>query len=384
MWRAINKYLPTYLIIGISGIPFLLNDIALVVFFLFILIRVFQTKTQILWVEVISVLVFVILFCLQFYVYGNFSIMTLIGTVLRMLSGLFYLKVEGKEFVPKYVQTMRFICIISMIAYLLFNIIPGLYHYLAQNSFENLGEWSSTSTIFIYQFSPINLITRNIGPFWEPGVFGIFINISLFFRIFVLREKLNRSLFEILSVITTFSTTNYLILFVLLTCYYAFYSEHKIKLVYLVSLVTLSVFVFFNSAFLSDKVITQFEEAKIIESVNSEPRFVSIIRDYDDLQKTWVTGTGFYLPNRFYYSPWRKYSNCGFTDILVKLGILGSLLYFILLYRGTTKIFEYANNGSVIVMNIVFFLTLFIAGISEMVYPMSLFFGIAILGASRQ
>jgi hypothetical protein len=292
--------------------------------------------------------------------------------------------VEGKEFVPKYVKTMRFICIISMGAYALFNIMPGLYEFMARNSFENKGEWASTTTIFIYQFSPINLITRNIGPFWEPGVFGIFINISLFFKIFVLREKLNRSLFEILSVITTFSTTNYLILFVLLTCYYAFYSEHKIRLVYLVSFVTLFIFVFLNSDFLNDKVMTQFEEAKIIESVNYEPRFVSIIRDYDDLRKTWVTGTGFYLPNRFHYSPWRTYSNCGFTDIVVKLGLLGSLFYFILLYRGTSKIFGYSSNGSAILLNIVFFMALFIAGISEMVYPMSLFFGIAILGTSRQ
>ena len=90
---------------------------------------------------------------MQFYFFKNFSFVTLIGTILRMLSGLFYLKVEGEEFVPKYVKTMRFICIISMIAYVIFNVIPGLYDYLIQNAFENKGDWASTTTIFIYQFS---------------------------------------------------------------------------------------------------------------------------------------------------------------------------------------------------------------------------------------
>jgi hypothetical protein len=384
MWKIINKYLSTYLIIGISAIPFLLNDIALVAFFIFILIRVFQTKTQILWVELFSVLAFVSLFCLQFYIYKNFSLITLIGTMLRMISGLFYLKVEGEEFIPNYVKTMRFICITSMIAYLLFNAIPGLYEYLAQNAFENSGDWASTRTIFIYQFSPINLITRNIGPFWEPGVFGIFINISLFFRLFILREKLNRVLLEIISVITTFSTTNYLILFVLLTFCYSFYSEHKIKLLYLFAIIALFVFVFLKSDFLNEKVMTQLGEAQFTVRNTEEGRFVSIIRDYDDIKKSWMTGTGFYSKNRFYYSPLRTSSNCGFTDIVVKLGLIGSILYFILLFRGTSRIVRYSTERSVFLLNSVLFLSIFLASIGEMVYSMSLFSGIAILGSSRQ
>jgi hypothetical protein len=166
--------------------------------------------------------------------------------------------------------------------------------------------------------------------------------------------------------------------------YYAFYSTHKIRIVYLFSFIALFVFIFLNSDFLKDKVTSQFEEAKFIDSVNGEPRFVSIIRDYNDLEKTWVTGTGFYLKNRFYYSPWRTNSNCGFTDIVVKLGFLGSLLYFILLYKGTSKILKYAEDRTGFFITFIFIIAIFIAGISEMVYSMTLFLGIAILGTSKQ
>ena len=200
------------------------------------------------------------------------------------MSGLFYLKVEGEEFVPNYVKTMRFICITSMIAYVLFNAIPGLYEYLAQNSFENSGEWSSTRTIFIYQFSPINLITRNIGPFWEPGVFGIFINISIFFRLFILKEKLNRTFTRnYFSNINLFDYKLYNIICVV-NFYYAYYSEQKIKFLYLVSIVALFVFVFIKSDFLNEKVMTQLGEAQFIVRNTEEGRFVSIIRDYDDIK----------------------------------------------------------------------------------------------------
>ncbi len=382
--KVINKYLPTYLIIAISGIPFLLNDTALIVYFLYILVRVIQTRSKILWIEVFTILAFVLIFCIQFYLFGVFSFTTLTGIVLRMLTGLFYLKVEGKEFVAKYVKTMQVICLISLIAYLTFNIFPGLYYYLEQKGFRNSGEWNFTTTIFVYQFSPINTIYRNIGPFWEPGIFGIFINISLFFKLFILEKKLKNNLLEIASVLTTFSTTNYLIFFVLLILYYAIYSRQMFKVAYILASVTLFIVIFLNSDFLYNKLTTQIREAKIEGVILNEGRFVSIIRDYEDLKKSWVTGTGFLLKNRFYYSPWRTHSNCGFTDIVVKLGLFGSLFYFILLYRGAAKIFKTETDRDVYLINIIFLLLLFLAGISEIVYSMSLFMGLAISGSSKR
>jgi hypothetical protein len=382
--KVINKYLPTYLIIGISGIPFLLNDNVLIIYFLYILIRVFQTKTKILWIEVFTILAFVIIFCIQYYVFKNFSFMTLAGIVLRMLTGLFYLKIEGKEFITKYIKTMYFICLISMVIYLLFNLLPGLYEYTMRNAFENKGEWISLRTIFIYQFSPICPVSRNIGPFWEPGVFGIFINISLFFKLFLEREKLNKAFLEIASLLTTLSTTNYLILFVLLTFYFTMDSKHIMRVVYLIGSITLFIIIFLNTDFLYNKLSTQIEQAKVEKLILNEGRFVSIIRDYGDFKKSWMTGTGFSLKNRLYYSPWRAYSNCGFTDIVVKLGLLGSIFYFTLFFRGTSRILRYYNNKSIFLISILFLLVVFIASISEVVYSMSLFLGIAILGASER
>ena len=113
-------------------------------------------------------------------------------------------------------------------------------------------------------------------------------------------------------------------------------------------------------------------------------RFVSIIRDYEDFKKSWITGTGFSLKNRLYFSPWRAYSNCGFTDIVVKLGLFGSIFYFVLFYRGTSRILKDYTDNNIILLNSIFILIIFLAGISEIVYSMSLFLGIVIMGASKQ
>ena len=129
---------------------------------------------------------------------------------------------------------------------------------------------SFTRTIFIYQFNPICPVSRNSGPFWEPGVFGIFINISIFFKLFLEKAKLNRALLEIASVLTTFSTTNYLILFLLLTFYFAMSSKHIIRLIYLVGSITLFMVIVLNTDFLYNKISTQIEQAKVEKLILNE------------------------------------------------------------------------------------------------------------------
>ncbi|MEK3766890.1 O-antigen ligase family protein [Solibacillus sp. FSL K6-4121] len=64
-------------------------------------------------------------------------------------------------------------------------------------------------------FSVVNInpgyFPMNFGLFWEPGAYQTFINLALFFQMFILRElKYKYILVYLLTVFTTFSTTGYL------------------------------------------------------------------------------------------------------------------------------------------------------------------------------
>lgn len=384
MINLLRKYLPTYLIIGISGMPFLLNDQSLVVFFIFMLSRFLFLKKKLNTFEIFTLVTFILLFILQFFTFNNFSFNTLLGTILRMLTGLFYLKIEGRNFISKYVKVIRFICITSFIPYILFNLFPSLFEFIKHNAFNNWGGWKDTKSILIYQFSPINEVYRSIGPFWEGGVFALFINISIFFKFFILKHKFKNNLFEIIVLLTTISTTNYLIFFFLVLLYVNQVLNSKLKLLIMPTILIISVFIYFNTNFLHNKIVEQLSDSKVNTEESNEPRFVSIIRDFEEIKKTYLIGTGFFIENRFFYTPWRTNSNCGFTDIIVKLGLFGSIFYFVLLYRGVFNIFKcYFNIKGISYISNAFYIILLIASISEMIFPMSLFLGIVILGSSK-
>ncbi len=120
-----------------------------------------------------------------------------------------YDKTRLKDYIYK---SCRIICMLGFVNFLLYTFFPFLYSELTTNS-----GYYTRSIMYIFNYETGELINRNRGLYWEPGVFQIILNIYLFLVIFEKKEHLKKALFPILVIITTFSTTGILIMFLLIS-----------------------------------------------------------------------------------------------------------------------------------------------------------------------
>lgn len=126
-------------------------------------------------------------------------------------------------FLKYFVDTIYFLTIYSILCQLLYLIIPGaisvfpLITNSADVSFHNLG----------LAVIPIEGTLRLYGPFREPGVFQIFLNIAIL--ITLAKPKIDRLKFVILSLglILTQSTTGYIAFFIILCSLISGHPEDK-------------------------------------------------------------------------------------------------------------------------------------------------------------
>lgn len=146
-----------------------------------------------------------LLFCLhiQFGVSFNSYASIVIG-----LFDVFFLNTiinDRNKFIRLYKNVMLFICIYSCCCYIL-NLV-----------FNFTAVTPKTGNLYrLWLGQNIMYPSRNSGPFWEPGIFQIYINIALYFALFF-REKngqfqLWHALIYGITMLTTFSTTGYLVM----------------------------------------------------------------------------------------------------------------------------------------------------------------------------
>jgi hypothetical protein len=94
-------------------------------------------------------------------------------------------------------------------------VISFLFQFIGKHLLFSLSNRVETFYyLFYYVFEGNSFVARNQGLFWEPGVLQIFLNILIYISLFIRRNYWVASL-AALAVLTTFSTTGYLILFIL-------------------------------------------------------------------------------------------------------------------------------------------------------------------------
>ena len=180
---------------------------------------------------------------------------------------------------------------------------------------------------------------RNSGFMWEPKGFANFIVIALFFRLYhnglkILDKKI---LVFIIALITTFSTTGILCLFVIFLFYFL---NKNIKIVLSVFplFIMLATYIFFSSDFLYKKILYEIslkDEYKTLlqkkdydSDAISLGRTGSLIVDFNDFLNRPYFGYGYTRENRTQSSFVKLVRVNGFSDILAVYGILGLIFYF--------------------------------------------------------
>lgn len=146
--------------------------------------------------------------------------------ILMMYAGyIITRRVPFEMFQEKYLRIIYIICIISLVCWLI-----GLLGIPIWNWLPSSGE-GKYRTLFFHAFNVYKgyISERNNGPFWEPGVFQIYINVALIFLLFN-NQKINKKylLVYLFALLTTISTTGY-ISFAIIALAYVYDKGKSIK-----------------------------------------------------------------------------------------------------------------------------------------------------------
>ena len=159
-----------------------------------------------------SYLIFCILTIISFAIYRDISSIPKNIKFLITITFAFYFTyhISFQTFLKYFVLSMKVIVIVSLIGYLLINVI---------NIPINLPKVVNVNGVEYYNaiiyFAPSKgfAIDRNIGCFWEPGVFSTFIIIALIFEIALKkRTSVRNVIIFIVGLLSTQSTSGYLMI----------------------------------------------------------------------------------------------------------------------------------------------------------------------------
>ncbi len=161
---------------------------------------------------------FIFLFSISFLWFVFSYLLTIQGDVkyyivylTQLISAIFVLGVYHKR---------RFFFLNDLYVVLLFLMVHGAIAWIAQfflganlevRSYGGI-ELRTFSNIFFYPLrDSIDVIYRNVGLFWEPGIFQIYMNILLFMALFIFKD-IKVAAFSSFIVFTTFSTSGLVVL----------------------------------------------------------------------------------------------------------------------------------------------------------------------------
>ena len=326
-------------LIAFSGFPFFYDiDNHLLYFLLFSFLVWINRKPEIKLKFVRFILIFLLIFFFQTLVFNVFPIFSILGFFAKVFLAYFVIQsISINSFLRIFIQIMLFFSTISLIMF-----IPVLFNDSVINFYENFSfsyirdieVGSSRNTLFLLNLNfgdANNIISRNSGPFWEPGAFGGFLIIALLMNKILYRKIFNfKGMIFILAIISTFSTTSYIALMVLIIIIKTSFSFKNISVGIL--LVFSFIYIFQQIPFLQDKINIQ-KNKTVSEDLNysRKNRFGSFIVDMKDFIDYPISGRGVNNLTRYNnaYDIEMNNRNNGITDFLVKFGIIGFLIYFI-------------------------------------------------------
>lgn len=155
---------------------------------------------------------FILLFCAQYLLCDDISIVTQINYIFKILCGSLFFIIYGENFRLLYLKVIVFIAIVSLFFYPL--VMSGL---TIPNIFgTGIGQDGSNSlhTIIVYNYNTEFNFARNCGMFWEPGCYACYLCLTplLFIdnlKLFVHDNK-KSVIILVLALLTTQSTTGFL------------------------------------------------------------------------------------------------------------------------------------------------------------------------------
>lgn len=391
MVKKIVDYFLVFLLIGVSGIPFLmqnpdvlgveqLNVLSILFSLSFLVFINRKNKVDTLYLLIVFTLIIVIIG--QTYIFSKFETEQAMSLIIRFSIPYFIIKTVKKNIIQYYITVIFVLTLISLLFFLPAQIISSYDSFVRTlaNSL-NIDSFQHRQSFIIYSLDGNH--NRNAGAFWEPGGFGCFLLLALYFNIIKEKKIINlKNIIYIIAIITTFSTASYLGLFMLLLGYFVSIYNTKYKLIILPLVFLLSLYVFYSQEFLYQKIVKHYDsQVYATEQLRNLGRFQSAILDYNDIKENPIFGRGrgefrYKTSENFIEYGAARRSN-GLTDFITKLGLPFSIIFFVLLYKALLKLnqtYEFNRLHAISGFSIIL-----IVGFSQILFLHPLFTGLIFL-----
>lgn len=258
-----------------------------------------------------------------------FPIVTTIHYVLMISVASMLVVLCGKDFPRMFSGIIFCLAIISLVCYIYVYSGGTIPFYHIDDTLIDDGYIMRVYNIYYTQLgNPIDgfNVTRNCGPFWEPGAFQGFLNLSLWFELTYNRERdiywRIRIIVFIITILTTLSTGGYVALFVVLFFYLLTDKHHvsALRFVWLVLLLVIAVYLSLNLSFLWNKIAT--DEARLVFNFSDFPNLLYALFGYG------------YSPEVFHMSSISSASSV--YNLFRYIGVFGFLGYILPLLNNRT------------------------------------------------
>lgn len=315
------EYFIVFLLLCFSGNPFFIGSgtiiYSYIICMLFLCSICFVRGKSWILVKFLSYfLPYVFLFIIQLIINPDVQLSSISLFIIKNIIGCTAIMLLGKKFEVPYVNLMYWLSVISLIGFT-YNMLTG----------DVLGTPLMYGRYSILVYSQVvgfdGFIGRNSGMFWEPGAFQGYIIIAIVLLLFNNEIKNKRIKFLVLvaALITTYSTTGYIVLGVIIV-FMVLYNKKissPVKVILIVALSMVFFYMYYELDFLHDKI-----EWETTATADKEQGRLLDYQYFSNLFKEHLL---------FGISFVEMHSGNGFLSHILCLGILGSSYYYIMLYR---------------------------------------------------
>ena len=386
--RTATDYFLVAGLIGVSGFPFFM--VSQVYFFVLFLIAAWiYLKRSLVFDKRFMIIIgfFTSVELLQLLFLKSFDIILLSGTCVRLFLGAFVLSLAADRFTKYYTDIICFFAGLSFFFFLPSLVFPAFFHFCVSNIcplFESPfgsqnGFYTVWPTAIIFCFHSCVLDEfRNPGPFWEPGLFAVFLNLALLFHLVRVKKFWNpRSIILVVALLSTFSTAGYIAFFVLLFSYYIVDQSMLKKIVLSLFLLPALFTIYFSLDFLSAKV----EQNITLAGSTTSSRFGSGLVDLNDFMESpvigWGRGAMRYGGRPFTFFTEDQHRNNSVTEILATYGIFLFLFFFYTYFQSFKRVcLSHGMNSAFAYYALVVMLIL---GFSQSIFLRPFFYGLLFL-----
>lgn len=300
-----------------------------------------------------------------------------IGQVV-LLSGYLMLGVATKETLfEKFVVLTTIIASYSIVIFVICSLFPLIKDYLVNvvcPNYPSLGvekalqEGGGTNFV-IYNFQIVSeyaILTRNCGPFWEPGMFAVFLDLALFINLFLIRGKKFVTVILTIALLTTLSTGGYIGGMFIISSFFFLERKHVVLSLLSVVLFIVLSYLFFTYDYMGDKLIHQMTDYQI---GSDDSRFGALFTHWIIFTEHYLWG---YIGIEGYTVDGAMSMASGLLVPLSSRGIFGGVLYYIMLYKASVNYSLYYTQKKEV--GIFLFVLILLLSLSQTILFSSLIF----------